>query len=105
MYRPKTDRIYLNIGAGYCLELSLKEAESFIDQKTAILKEEIDKLNENAADVKAHIKLFLNLMNPNDLGVTNWSRIVVGLQASGIIWNGWLFVGGVETHVIIVDLF
>lgn len=68
MFRPKTDRVYLDIGLGYCVELSLAEATSFIDQKTAILKAELETLGEKAAEVKAHIKLFLHLISTSDLG-------------------------------------
>uniref|UniRef100_A0A1B6CV90 Prefoldin subunit 5 n=1 Tax=Clastoptera arizonana TaxID=38151 RepID=A0A1B6CV90_9HEMI len=55
---PKT--IYIDIGLKTYLECTLEEAVQLIDLRTKLLFEIINKLQEQSANTKAHIKLVLH---------------------------------------------
>ncbi|KND04891.1 prefoldin, alpha subunit [Spizellomyces punctatus DAOM BR117] len=56
---PDTSRIYVKVGAGYHVELTLDEAVTFIGEKEKSLLKAADKHTETASKIKAHIKLVL----------------------------------------------
>ncbi|TPX63236.1 hypothetical protein SpCBS45565_g06774 [Spizellomyces sp. 'palustris'] len=56
---PDTSRIYVKVGAGYHVELTLDEAVAFIGEKEKSLLKAADKHTETASKIKAHIKLVL----------------------------------------------
>ncbi|KAK3731938.1 hypothetical protein RRG08_044997 [Elysia crispata] len=51
--------IFVAIGYGFFLDMTLDEALVFIKRKTGVLKEKIDSLSNDAGKVKAHIRLVL----------------------------------------------
>lgn len=55
--------ICVAIGYGFYLDMTLPEALSFIDKKTANLQDKASELTQNANKVKAHIKLVLEVCN------------------------------------------
>jgi len=54
---PDTSRIFVNIGLGFHVEFTLKEALIFIDVKEKHLTKYADDMTEQAAKVKTKIKL------------------------------------------------
>ncbi|XP_050686295.1 protein UXT-like [Eriocheir sinensis] len=53
---PDPSRIYVNIGLGFHLELTLQEALSFIDKKLAILNEKVAESTKKSAKIKGQIR-------------------------------------------------
>ncbi|XP_030829263.1 protein UXT homolog [Strongylocentrotus purpuratus] len=49
--------IFVQIGFGFFVEFTLKEALKFIDKKTKLLTQQSEKLTQDSAKIKAHIKL------------------------------------------------
>ncbi|TTB56401.1 Protein UXT [Bagarius yarrelli] len=56
---PETSRIFVAVGYGFFLELTLSEALAFIEKKTNHLTEYSEFLTNDAAKIKAHIRLVL----------------------------------------------
>jgi len=56
---PDTSRIYVAIGYGFHLEMTLPEALNFIEKKNAQLTSHTEKLTQDAAKIKGHIKFVL----------------------------------------------
>ncbi|KAF7695686.1 protein UXT [Silurus meridionalis] len=56
---PDTSRIFVAVGYGFFLELTLSEALTFIEKKTGQLTEYSDVLSKDAAKIKAHIRMVL----------------------------------------------
>ncbi|EPY75678.1 hypothetical protein CB1_001592011 [Camelus ferus] len=56
---PDTSRIYVALGYGFFLELTLAEALKFIDRKSSLLTELSDSLTKDSMNIKAHIHLLL----------------------------------------------
>ncbi|KAI9199702.1 UXT-like protein [Polychytrium aggregatum] len=56
---PDASRIFVDIGYGFYPELTLDEAIAFIDRYEKFMLRRADKLTEQAAQIKAHIKLVL----------------------------------------------
>ncbi|XP_053390722.1 protein UXT-like [Mercenaria mercenaria] len=56
---PDSSRIYVFIGFGFFLEMTLDEALKFIGKRTKLLNEHTDRLTDDAAKVKANIRLVL----------------------------------------------
>lgn len=52
-------RIYIAIGYGFFLEMTLDEALKFIDKKTKILNTTADELSKQVAVIKANIRLVM----------------------------------------------
>lgn len=61
--RPNTDRIFLDIGLKYYVELTTNEAIKFINIKNKLFQQELDILVQKAAKIKAHIKTLLNMID------------------------------------------
>ncbi|XP_028713960.1 protein UXT-like [Peromyscus leucopus] len=56
---PDTSRIYVALGYGFFLELTLAEALKFIDRKSSLLTELSDNLTKDSGNIKAHIRMML----------------------------------------------
>ncbi|XP_066916210.1 protein UXT homolog [Clytia hemisphaerica] len=56
---PDCSRIYLLVGYGYFVEMTLEEADNFIDKKLKILKDKSQLCSKDSAKIKAHIKLVM----------------------------------------------
>ena len=56
---PDTSRIYVALGYGFFLELTLAEALKFIDRKSSLLTELSDSLTKDSMNIKAHIHMML----------------------------------------------
>lgn len=55
-FRPDPSRIYVNIGLGFHLELTLQEALTFIDKKLAILNDKVAESTKKSARIKGQIR-------------------------------------------------
>ena len=53
------ERIYIDIGLGHYLEFTIEEAIPYLNARLLRLDKEFDKLREQLAEVKAHIKMAL----------------------------------------------
>ena len=56
---PDCSRIYILVGYGYYVEMTLEEANTFIDKKVKILKDKSQMCSKDSAKIKAHIKLVM----------------------------------------------
>ncbi|XP_068964239.1 protein UXT [Petaurus breviceps papuanus] len=56
---PDPSRIFVALGYGFFLELTLMEALRFIDRKSRLLTSLSDSLTRDSARIKAHIRLVL----------------------------------------------
>ncbi|XP_026783724.1 protein UXT isoform X1 [Pangasianodon hypophthalmus] len=56
---PDTSKIFVAVGYGFFLELTLSEALTFIEKKTSQLTEYSEVLTKDAAKIKAHIRVVL----------------------------------------------
>lgn len=56
---PDATKIFVFVGFGFFLEMTLDEAVKFIDKRVKFLTENTDKLTENIVKVKANIRLVL----------------------------------------------
>lgn len=54
---PDTKYIYINVGFGFHVQMTLKEALTFIDKKNTQLQTRAEKHTEEAAKIRANIKL------------------------------------------------
>ncbi|XP_055463877.1 protein UXT [Psammomys obesus] len=54
---PDTSRIYVALGYGFFLELTLAEALKFIDRKSSLLTELSNSLTKDSVNIKAHIHM------------------------------------------------
>ncbi|XP_005409000.1 PREDICTED: protein UXT [Chinchilla lanigera] len=54
-----TSRIYVALGYGFFLELTLAEALKFIDRKSSLLTELSNSLTKDSMNIKAHIHMLL----------------------------------------------
>lgn len=54
--RPDPSRIYVNVGLGFHVELTLQEALAFIDKKLGILNEQVAESTKKSAKIKGQIK-------------------------------------------------
>ena len=52
-------RIFVDVGLGFVLELTLDEAVGVIDKRVAVFEEEAKRLTDQACKIKANIKLTL----------------------------------------------
>lgn len=59
--RPDASHIFVHVGQGFFVEFTLDEALKFIDKKTEHLNAISDSLTQDAAKVKAHIKMVLEV--------------------------------------------
>ncbi|XP_062854651.1 protein UXT [Trichomycterus rosablanca] len=68
---PDTSKIFVAVGYGFFVELTLSEALTFIEKKTNQLTEYSEVLTKDAAKIKAHIRMVLEglreLQGLNDL--------------------------------------
>lgn len=62
LFRSSPSVIYVSVGFGFFVEFTLDEALRFIEKKTAFLTQQTDDLTKSAAQVKAHIRLVLEVM-------------------------------------------
>ena len=53
--------ICVAIGYGFFLEMTLDEALNFIEKKVKILQEQADCLTKDAAKIKGHVRLVLEV--------------------------------------------
>ena len=58
-FRPDTSRIYVNVGLGFHLELTLTEAKKFTDKQVKELNDQLKESDERSTKIKANIKLVL----------------------------------------------
>uniref|UniRef100_A0A8C4L6H1 Ubiquitously expressed prefoldin like chaperone n=1 Tax=Equus asinus asinus TaxID=83772 RepID=A0A8C4L6H1_EQUAS len=58
---PDTSRIYVALGYGFFLELTLAEALRFIDRKSNLLTELSNSLTKDSMNIKAHIHMLLEV--------------------------------------------
>ena len=56
---PDASRIIVAIGLNLCLEMDLSEALNFIDKRVKYLNAKIEQLSQQAADIRARMKLVL----------------------------------------------
>jgi len=61
VFRPDPSKIFVCVGFGFFVEFTLTEAVTFIDKKCAHLTSISDSLTQDAARIKAHIKLVLEV--------------------------------------------
>jgi len=59
--RPDPSKIFVCVGFGFFVEFTLTEALSFIDKKCTHLTSLTETLTQDAARIKAHIKLVLEV--------------------------------------------
>lgn len=55
-HRPDTSRIYVNIGLGFYVELTLQEALEFVDKKLGILNTRLEESTQKSSKIKGQIK-------------------------------------------------
>jgi len=60
-FRPDPSRIFVCVGFGFFVEFTLTEAVHFIDKKCKHLTSLSDTLTQDAARIRAHIKLVLEV--------------------------------------------
>ncbi|RUP48159.1 UXT-like protein [Jimgerdemannia flammicorona] len=60
---PDTTYIYVNVGFGFHVQMTLEEAKNFVGKKEAQLQKRADKHTEEAAKIRANIKLVLEAMS------------------------------------------
>jgi len=60
-FRPDPSKIFVCVGFGFFVEFTLTEAVDFIDKKCAHLTSISGTLTQDAARIKAHIKLVLEV--------------------------------------------
>jgi len=60
-FRPDPSKIFVYVGFGFYVEFTLMEAVNFIDKKCAHLTSLTDTLIQDAARIKGHIKLVLEV--------------------------------------------
>ena len=53
--------IFVSVGFGFFVEFTLDEALGFIDKKATLLTDQADSLTKSASEIKAHIKLVLEV--------------------------------------------
>nr|CAG4641406.1 EOG090X0MWD [Eulimnadia texana] len=53
-------KIFVSVGFGFFVELTLAEAVEFIDKKVALLEEKLKQLSNESAEIKADINVFLD---------------------------------------------
>lgn len=58
---PDASMIYVKVGFGFFLEMTHDEALAFIEKKVSMINSKIDVLTKDAAKIKAHIKLVLQV--------------------------------------------
>lgn len=56
---PDCSRIYLLVGYGYFVEMTLEEASAFIDKKLKLLNNKSQTFSKDSAKIKAHIRLVM----------------------------------------------
>jgi len=61
LFRPDPSKIFVCVGFGFFVEFTMTEAVNFIDKKCAHLTSLSDNLTQDAARIKAHIKLVLEV--------------------------------------------
>lgn len=54
--------IYVKVGFGFFLEMTHGEALAFIEKKVSMINSKIEVLTKDAAKIKAHIKLVLQVI-------------------------------------------
>ncbi|KAI9221801.1 Prefoldin subunit-domain-containing protein [Blastocladiella britannica] len=59
---PDTQFIYVNVGFGFHLELTLDEALAFLERKTSHLQEKANKCTRKASEIKAHIQIIMGTL-------------------------------------------
>uniref|UniRef100_T2M3E0 Protein UXT n=1 Tax=Hydra vulgaris TaxID=6087 RepID=T2M3E0_HYDVU len=56
---PDTSFVYVSVGYGYFVQMTLEEAIIFINKKMKILTEKSDRFVKDSAKIKAHIRLVM----------------------------------------------
>lgn len=56
---PDSSRIFVLVGFGYYVEMTLAEAEVFVDKKVKVLHQKSQRSSKDSAKIKAHIKLVM----------------------------------------------
>lgn len=60
---PDSRYVYILVGYGYFVQMTLEEALDFIEKKTKVLSDKSQVLTKDSAKIKAHIKLVLEGLN------------------------------------------
>ena len=60
---PDCSKIFVCVGLGFVLEMTLDEALVFIDKKTSKLSKKVEILSEQASEISARIKVVLEGLN------------------------------------------
>eukprot|EP00123_Amoebidium_parasiticum_P022125 comp80525_c0_seq1/m.48352 comp80525_c0_seq1/g.48352 ORF comp80525_c0_seq1/g.48352 comp80525_c0_seq1/m.48352 type:complete len:149 (-) comp80525_c0_seq1:207-653(-) len=68
---PDTKMIYVNVGYGFHVEMTLDEALEFIEKKTKQMIKDTDRLTEQGNKIKAHIKMVLTALQELQLTTDN----------------------------------
>ncbi|KAJ2706178.1 hypothetical protein FB645_001814 [Coemansia sp. IMI 203386] len=59
---PDTKYLFVNVGFGFHLEMTLDEANKFIDEKVQSLEKLADKYTQEASEIRARIQLVYNAL-------------------------------------------
>ncbi|KAJ1879240.1 hypothetical protein H4R99_006972 [Coemansia sp. RSA 1722] len=59
---PDTKYLFVNVGFGFHLEMTLDEANTFIDEKVQSLEKLADKYTQQASEIRARIQLVYNAL-------------------------------------------
>ncbi|KAJ1879255.1 hypothetical protein H4R99_007808 [Coemansia sp. RSA 1722] len=59
---PDTKYLFVNVGFGFHLEMTLDEANKFIDEKVQSLEKLTDKYTQEASEIRARIQLIYNAL-------------------------------------------
>ena len=71
---PDCSRIYVCVGYGYYLEMTLDEAYTFVEQKIKLLTQKSQMYHKDSAKIKAHIRLVMEALREiQHLNVTDKS--------------------------------
>lgn len=58
-----TSKIFVEVGLGFFVELTLDEAHNFVEKKLAMLRRECEAITEEATQINAKIRLVLEALN------------------------------------------
>ncbi|KAJ2841111.1 hypothetical protein J3B02_006045, partial [Coemansia erecta] len=62
---PDTKDIFVNVGFGFHLEMTLEEADAFIDEKVKDLEKLADKYTQEASEIRARIQMVYSALMEN----------------------------------------
>ncbi|KAJ1822378.1 hypothetical protein LPJ56_000825 [Coemansia sp. RSA 2599] len=65
---PDTKMIYVSVGFGFHLEMTLDEADAFIDEKVRSMEKLADKYTQEASEIRARIQMVYSALVENVKG-------------------------------------